>query len=393
MTNAIVDLSNMFFRSMFIVGGFGKKQYTFDSQNEVDQLMRKVATDISSVIRDINPSRVIFALDSRSWRKDIPIDENEGYKGHRKKSKNINWDNIYKTMDDFSEILKTNGFIVSKIENAEADDIISLWKNEIVMNRNEHAILVSADEDVRQLVDDFIYFPDLNSSGKHAFSVVYNPFTMGRNATKKLFYPGDFLLWLNDEDDMGDIFNRSIDVDKEDFQRILTVDKVKAEFVDGPEIAMRKIFCGVDGDNVPAIFSWINEKGKEIRITPVKYRKIIDYIGAETYLDLFDESKIDSVFDQIVEISGQRPSFKMKDRLKRQAKLVVLDQDLFPEEIVEKFYEDVKEEFKKPQIRPQSWNMLSMLEGTRYVDVGKQSDGAESPIFNQVDRISNKELF
>ena len=98
-------------------------------------------------------------------------------------------------------------------------------------------------------------------------------------------------------------------------------------------------------------------------------------------------------FDQLVEISGQRPSFKIADRLRRQAKLVVLDQDLFPEKIVEKFYEDVKKEFKKPQIRPQSWNMLSMLEGTRYVDVEKQSSGSEASIFNQIDRISNKELF
>jgi hypothetical protein len=85
MTNAIFDLSNMFFRSMFIVGGYGKKQYTFDSEKETDQLMRKVATDISSIIRQINPSRVVFALDSKSWRKNIPIDENEGYKGNRTK--------------------------------------------------------------------------------------------------------------------------------------------------------------------------------------------------------------------------------------------------------------------------------------------------------------------
>ena len=77
MTNAIFDLSNMFFRSLFIVGGYGSKQYSFDNQVELDQLMRKVATDVSQVIRTINPSRVIFALDSKSWRKDISIDENE----------------------------------------------------------------------------------------------------------------------------------------------------------------------------------------------------------------------------------------------------------------------------------------------------------------------------
>ena len=128
MTNAIFDLSNMFFRSLFIVGGYGSKQYSFDNQFELDQLMRKVATDVSQVIRQINPSRVIFALDSKSWRKDISIDENEGYKAQRTKSAHINWDNVFKIMGEFADILETNGFIVSKFDKAEADDLISLWK-------------------------------------------------------------------------------------------------------------------------------------------------------------------------------------------------------------------------------------------------------------------------
>lgn len=380
MTNAIFDLSNMFFRSMFIVGGYGKKQYTFDSERETGQLMRKVATDVSSVIRTINPSRVIFALDSRSWRKDISIDENEGYKAHRKKAEHINWDNIYKVMEDFSKIMKENGFVVSQIDNAEADDLMALWKDEILMKQNQHVILVSADEDVRQLVD---------SNGK-SFSVVYNPFTMGRGSSKKLFVPSSFHDWINDEDDIGDIFNRSIDVDKEDFRRIIG-EKVQVEEVNGDEIALRKIFCGDDGDNVPSIFTWINEKEKTVRITPSKYQKIVDYIGAKSYKDLFD--KADPIYDQLVEISGQRPPFKMKSRLERQSKLVVLDADLFPPKIIEDFNKDISGDMAKPHVHPQEWNMKSMLEGTKYVDPDYQSNNSEASIFNQIDRISNKELF
>lgn len=392
MTNAIFDLSNMFFRSMFIVGGYGKKQYTFDSQRETDQLMRKVATDVSAVIRTINPSRVIFALDSRSWRKDISIDENEGYKGHRKKSEHINWKNIYKIMKDFGDIMKANGFVVSQIENAEADDLMALWKDEIVLKQNQHAVLVSADEDVRQLV---------TNNGK-SFAVVYNPFTQGKNSTKKLFAPAGFSDWVDDSDDLGDIFNRSIDVDKEDFQRILR-EKVSLEEVNGNEIAMRKIFCGDDGDNVPSIFSWImkDEQGnprldkdnneKTARITPSKYEKIVDFVGAKNYKDLFE--KVDPIFDQLTEIAGERPPFKMKPRLERQARLVVLDEEQFPPQIVKDFKEDISQDMAKPHVHPQSWNMQSMLEGTKYVDPDHQKAGNEASIFGQIDRISNKELF
>lgn len=392
MTNAIFDLSNLFFfRSLSIVGNYGKSQYTFDSENETDQLMRKVAMDVSSVIRQINPSRVIFALDSRSWRKDIPIDENEGYKGNRKKSEHINWENIYKVMGDFADIVEDKGFIVSKIDNAEADDLIALWADELVNNQNQHAILISADEDVRQLV---------GSKGK-TFSVVYNPFTMGRNATKKLFVPAGFQDWMNEMDE-GSIFDRSIDVDKEDFERIIQ-DKTKVEPTNGKEIALRKIFCGDDGDNVPAIFSWIhknkdgdvlldkNGEPKVARITPSKFEKIVDFIGAKDHKDL--EKKTDVIYDQLVEISGEHPTFKMKARLDRQTKLVVLDKDVFPPNIVSGFQKLTQEQLAKNQIHPQNWNMLSMLEGTKYVDPNGKSSKDESSIFKEVDRITNKELF
>jgi len=260
---------------------------------------------------------------------------------------------------------------------------MALWRDELLYSQNQHVILISADEDVRQLVD--------CSSNKKSFSVVYNPFTMGKNSSKRLFVSAGFSSWLNDEGDMGDIFNRSIDVDKEDFKRILN-DKVVLEEIDGAEIALRKIFCGDDGDNVPSIYTWLNDKGKTVRITESKFQKIIDYIGSKDWKDLLEKS--DVIKDQLIEISGQPISFDIKKRLERQSKLVVLDRSLFPMDLVESFMEDIRGDYAGNHISPQTWNMLSMLEGTRYVDPkGKSSSGNEASIFGQIDRISNKELF
>ncbi|HPI81739.1 MAG TPA: hypothetical protein PK122_00700 [Candidatus Paceibacterota bacterium] len=390
MTNAIFDLSNMFFRSLFIVGGYGSKQYTFDNQFELDQLMRKVATDVSQVIRQINPSRVIFALDSKSWRKDISIDENEGYKAQRTKSAHINWDNVFKIMGEFADILETNGFIVSKFDKAEADDLISLWKKELLYTQNQHVIIISADEDVRQLIES-----RQTDAGKMVFCTVFNPFMQGKNASKKLFVPeSNFSEWLNDADP-GDFFNRGIDVDKEDFKRLINDQKVKLEPVNGELIAMRKIFCGDDGDNVPAIYTWLNDKGKEIRITDSKFQKIVDYIGAKSVMDLFEKKEI--IYDQLVNVSGQRPSFKIDDRLLRQRKLVHLDPSIFPATFVKAFEKKVSDELSKPQVHPQNWNMVSILEGTRYITAGGgkyKKPTTEASIFGEIDRINlNKELF
>lgn len=386
MTNAVCDLSNLFFRSLFIVGGYGSKKYTFDSQSELNQLMRKVSTDISAIIRTINASRVIFALDSRPWRKDISIDENEGYKGNRKKSVQINWDNVYEIMNDLADILKNKGFIVSKIDNAEADDIMALWKDELLYKQNQHIILVSADEDVRQLVDTKII-----STDKKAFSVVFNPFTMGKNASKKIFAPIGFNEWIMNDDDIGDIFNRSIDIDKDDFKRILN-DKTIIEEISGREIALKKIFCGDDGDNIPSIFSWLNESGKKVRITESKYRKIIDNAGILEWQDLL--LKKDIIYNQIRDISGQEPTFNIDDRLDRQIKLTVLNASLFPSSIIDKFNKHIKDVSGQNNINPQSYNMSSLLDGTKYINSKTEiSNGNESSIFSQIDKITNKHLF
>ena len=375
MTNLIFDLSNIFYRSMWNVAGYGEKKYTFDSQHENDQLCRKVSMDITYIIRLANPSRVIFALDSKSWRKEISIDENDGYKANREKSGAINWDNVFKIMKEFGEILDSNGFIVSQINRAEADDVMCMWKEELLYNQHQHVILVSSDEDIRQLVQYYPYEP-----GQMAFSTVLNPFT-GKKSAKKLYIPEHFTNWLN-TDEAGSIFDRSIDVDKEDFMRLRDKEKITFEQIDGNYIGMKKILCGDDGDNVPSIFSWLNDKNKISRITNSPADKIINEVKAKDYIDLLDNS--DKVLKQIIDLTKQTPSFKIDERLKRQVKLVILSKFVFPEDITKEFDSKIKDQLNKPNIQPQNWNMNTILEGTRYV----KSKGNESSIFRDMDKIT-----
>ncbi len=379
MTNLLIDISNIFFRSMYICGnGYGSTSYTFDNQDELDKLIRKVSTDISFIIRQVNPSRVIFALDSKSWRKEISIDENEGYKANREKSSFINWNNIYAAMKDFGDILDSNGFIVSKVETAEADDLIRLWTDELLFKQNQHVVIASADEDIRQC----IHFSQ-GEAGKKFFSVVYNP------TAKKLYVPKYFNDWLATTDN-GDIFNRSIDVDKEDFTKLK--EKLETEEVDGNRIGMRKVFCGDDGDNVPPIHTWMSKtaKGDEkiVRVTNSKFEKIVENVGAKDYQDIIDKSK--EIKEQLIEMSGNPLPFKIEDRIKRQIKLVVLSTSVFPKHIVNEFNKHKEDQLNRPNIYPQTYNMNSLLSGTRYVNA--KNRGNELSIFKETDRL-NKELF
>ena len=379
---------------MFIVGGFGKNGFTFDSQEEIDQLVRKVATDTAFTLRQVNPTRVIFAVDSKSWRKGIEIAENEGYKGHRTKSTNLNWTNIYAAMDDFCNVMEEKGLISTKIDRAEADDIMALWRDYLLFNKGEHVILVSGDEDIRQLAA-------RNFDGDAdniKFSTIFNPFTQGKNK-KKLFFGAGFRLWLHKDDGIGDIFDRGIDPEKEAFLKLTNEHQVELQEINGDEIALRKVFCGDDGDNVPSIYTWIakTSTGNDVvkRITKVPFGKILRAIREVNmsgdivdYLDLYDHAAL--IHKKLEETVGKPLTIKIKDRLKRQIDLVVLNRNVFPKSIVKEFDKHAPEAFAKPQNQITGWHLQTLLEGTRYIDANYKRNQSEASIFKEIDSISQK---
>lgn len=382
---------------MYIVGGFGRKGYTFNTQDEIDQLMRKVTTDVAFTLRQVTASRVIFAVDSKSWRKEIEIEENEGYKGNRSKSDHINWDNVYTAMNDFCDIMEEKGLVSTKIQKAEADDIMALWRDELLYRKYEHVVLVSGDQDIQQLVNDGYGDPNKLVEGDNLrFATVFNPFTQGKNSTKKLFGSSKFSEWLNTEGSSGDIFNRNTEPDKEAFVNLVNEHKVKLETINGEDIALQKIFCGDDGDNVPAIYTWLGKtsKGdtKEYRITPSKYKKLIELLNETTgtQVDSTDillntNSLIDTIEEFLVQESGKPLPFNIKDRVKRQLKLVLLNKDVFPKEIIDEFDRGSDQALAKQPKDISGWYMNTLLAGTKYLDENYERNSQEASIFKEID--------
>ncbi len=371
---------------MYQIGGFGPDSYTYEKEFELEQLMRKVAVDIAYTIRQIGPNRVIFALDSGSWRKGIEIEENEGYKGHREKSERIVWDNVYRTMDDFCSIMGKQGFIVSKVLNAEADDLMALWMDKLLFQKNEHVVFVSGDEDIRQLVGTWPY-----DAGKTAFATVFNPFTHKRGMNKKLFVPLGFEMWLNEEEGINDIFNTSTDPFKDTYRSILGSGVDLAE-IDGEDIALRKVFCGDKGDNVPAIYTWMAKTAKDKpvqrRITKSVYEKIKKKLGIRDYADLNDHT--DAIYEEISAKAKHKPAFDMATRLDRQIQLTVLNRNEFPEEITEKFDATWEKGLDEQQKNLRNATMATLLEGTKYVSETNRARNDEADIFKEIDNISQQ---
>lgn len=393
MINLIFDVNNIAHRSLFVTGGYGSKAYTYDTQNEIDQFVRKMGIDISYIIRMIRPSRIIFAQDSGSWRKTIKIEENDGYKGNRFKSAKINWNNVYNALEEFTEILQSSGILITKIDKAEADDIICLWSNELQFNQKQHVIIVSGDEDMRQLVS--THYND-SSKDNVSFCTVFNPFMQGKNASRKLYVPKYFEEWINKADEV-DFMNLkgTINIDKEDFRNIISGERTKMEYINGRMIGLRKMFCGDDGDNIPSVYSWINDKGNEKRITNSLFEKIYEYIINEPdeIIDYYDvQERSDRVLYALKKVTKQdNIEIDINERLKRQIKLVILSPCLFPKEITETFNILKVSELNKPKINLGNVNMYNLLEGTKYVKTSKDTN--EIDIFKEIDRMSGKSLF
>ncbi len=137
-----------------------EEEYNFFVHLFLTQLLKRMQYFNASTT-----NRVVIALDDKSWRKDFfeSVKEkyfegyyktkkvtDEGYKGHRKKSSNINWEKVYSMMNDIHESLNKYSDIISlKIKNAEADDIIGSLS---LHYPEEYTTIISRDKDFKQLL-------------------------------------------------------------------------------------------------------------------------------------------------------------------------------------------------------------------------------------------------
>lgn len=396
MVNLLVDITNMFYRAMFSTSNYGKESsYTYDSEFECDQLMRKICTDLSLVIRQTKPTRVMLCKDSRPWRKDIEIIENEGYKGHRKKSAIINWDNIYKTQAEFFKIMTKKGFIVCDIDGAESDDIIAMWAEELFDNKNESCIILSGDEDVRQLIK------SKDVCGEHIFICALNPIKQGgKNPTKKIYHDGNLVRWANSESTVSTfdlMFSSNIDTYKENIKVLVNDTQFEKIVVNGDLIALNKYFMGDDGDNIPAFYTWMKttKAGKETkdRITPKKYEKIVEALNLTKISDI-DLGKVRELKSIIEGFSKSEMDVNILSRMERQQKLVELKSSNFPEHIVDFFKVNTEKWLNtKQSLVLQTVTMQDMLKDSRYISTEYSALNVEpttnASIFNDIEKLKN----
>lgn len=378
-TLLVCDWSNLMFRALF-VNSLYTQVNGYNRIEDVRSFMYKFATDVCSIINIFRPSNVIIATDAQhAWRKDVLPGDNltPGYKSNRKKSDNINWDNIFKCSDDLQDILSKHSMHVAKVEHCEADDIAALCK-EIVFEKypDYNIIIVSADADIRQLID--------FNTVTNQYCIVYNTTGKGKGSKRYLYVPQAFYDWYNRVDNSFDIFFENEDLSKQYIKDIVANNKQIELMVENPNnVVLNKIFCGDDGDCVPSFYSWYNN-GKKVRITPSKEKRIREVIGINTVQDLLDATnKLKPVFEKVCKRDISDIDFE--ERLNRQRILVELNSKLFPDNIQDYKYcidDMIKDLPKQPLFGLKS---AVLLEGTQYEGYDKKKV-LEAAIFKDMSK-------
>ncbi len=395
--NVLFDFSNMAFRSLFIIGQYGLKD-NYKSQRDNSKFVYKLAQDLSYMTREYAPhSRVILALDHKNpWRKDLLKNEPVGYKEQRERDETMAWDNIFASMDDFLKIVDGK-MLTTRIPTAEGDDIIALYKEHFFNNTEDESVLiVSADADIRQLAD---FKEDTKQ-----FCAILNPIANWRKKKRDFYITKEALDYVNQAVEVKEsadpvqqlmaMFNSSSGkattntTTRDMVGDIIKKKDISTHVIDPEEVVLSKIFCGDDSDNIPALYGFFNHNNNWIRITPSRYKKIVDEMRLENVDDLF--AKQPMLLDAIENAMKSRPSDSIFPKLERQRRLVELKSELFPPEIVDTFLDNVSESLMESNHVTHTYQTMSakaLLNDSKYEDGG--STTVANSMFKDIEKYLN----
>lgn len=382
--NLVVDFNNLAMRTLFTCQ-FVETNIdivNFDTDEECEVLVRKLASDISYIIRIFSPDRTIMACDSKlPWRSELYVDMEGKYKGTREHDENKNWSKIFASFNEFKEIMRKNDFVVSEIENTEADDLAAMWKEHIVDEDSENIILVSSDKDWTQLIS----FDDRTK----CFCACYNPIINPRK--QKKFYVTEKMKEWFDEQDRVDIFFNNHSVIKDKIKNILRLDsKIVLDVLNPELVVLEKVMCGDDGDNVPAFFDFY-KNGRKNRVTPLKASHVFESLYINNIDDLIRANKEHTLKNALEKEMKRDVDIDFDKRLDRQRKLVELKSSLFPERIVKEFnthINDVKN--KGYEIASSTIKIDDLLKGTKYISENYHKKMKENSIFSELRSLTER---
>jgi 5'-3' exonuclease len=371
MVNILIDGNYIMHKTFGIFAGYGKDidpgKILADKKDQ-SAFVRKIATDLCSSLRMLpSGGRLIFTSDSRSWRKEVEI-ENGGYKSGRVKDENVDWSIFFELLNSFGHHLERMGFIFSKVEGAEGDDLLLFWSRKF-NQEGENCIIVTGDRDLHQLArsEDGVWTAVWNNNSKN------NLFTV----------PLGWNVNLSQKSQEISVFNMELTISPEKDKLEEFIKKVNVSEIDSKPFLFKKILTGDSGDSVPSVWEFISN-GKVNRFTEKKSDDVYSLFLNSEWKDLsvsdllVNDDFLSWISSLILKISKGIDStenrVKVRSNFLRNYKLMWLDPEVIPDSVNKACYSEIERGISLGK-RSVTLDRIKILEGTEWVTPGYQPKG------------------
>ena len=362
MINILIDGNYIFHKTFGVFGGFGAKDPSkvLGTPGEQAMFIRKVATDLCAGLRLLpQGGRLVFTCDSRSWRKDVEI-EDGGYKSNRVKDETVDWSIFFELMSDFGHQLENQGFVFSKVKGAEGDDLLYFW-SEHFNSIGENCIIISGDKDMHQLA----------RHNEKGWTIIWN----NNSKNNVLAVPPSWEdNWVNKEESVS-IFDMTaaISPDKEKIKEFLK--KVQVEEIIRRDFVFNKMLTGDKGDAVPGVWYVQTPNGKFNGISPKKAEQIMESLNQSewkgtTFTEMLKSEEFLSwvsgfILRVLKDVDNTENRKKVSSNLLRNYTLMWLDRKVMPAFVSESCDAEVLRGIEIPK-RNVTIDRVKILEGTAW---------------------------
>lgn len=322
----IVDGHNFMFKTLCVLP-LSKSGLWLDGKKDREMFSLKLMQNFLSSLRDFKNivNNVIFTLDSSSWRKSIGEVE---YKGTRHMEEKINWEGFRDCVNGFCKEITKYNVIVSKVKQAEADDLIFYWASRL--NIEEIPVIInSSDKDMLQLVR--------NNDGTNCECLLYS------TTTKKLYTPFGYMETNTKEKTIDDFLmpGGSLNIYEryDAINDLIKKKKFELEEVDANKELFCKILSGDKSDNIPSVYT-VTKNNKTYGITELKAGQITNMFLEKTGTALTPELLyVDSALGTLCEciqkvMKTDTNIDELLQNLKRNIKYIHLSKNNIPKEVV-----------------------------------------------------------
>lgn len=150
--NILFDGNYLYHRNFSVFSTYYKNEdigTVLQDKEKQQVLLRKCIIDLCHTVRKFeNVERVVFVIDSRSWRYGLY----DNYKYALTRVREPYYKDFLAVLQQLEELLKSRGIIVSRVDGAEGDDLLYVWSIYFGYILDQETVIVTGDSDLRQII-------------------------------------------------------------------------------------------------------------------------------------------------------------------------------------------------------------------------------------------------